>query len=64
MAIIKSRTECCFRNTVEMLINTVAIANAMRQPGEENFLESQPANKEATDPITCKDGHTLVLVSN
>ena len=59
-----SRTECCLRKTVDILIKTAVTRKLIFQTNPFNFLLCNPANITAKDPITWIEGHTFVLVSN
>lgn len=56
--------ECCLRNTVEILIRAAVTVKAIFQPTAWNRLQFHAVNITATEPITCSDGQTFVLVSN
>ncbi len=64
IAAATSKTECCFKNTVDTEIKIAAAVNAIRQPAELKCLLCQEQSITAADPNTWIEGNTLVLVSN
>ena len=62
-AAMTSMTECCFMNTVEIHIISAVNRLSARMAVEEKRFVSHSANIEASEPMTCIDGQTLVLVS-
>lgn len=58
-----SRRECCFRKTVEMEMRTACRVKAVRHKGVAKRGVFQAAARTAREPMTWREGHTLVLVS-
>ena len=57
-----SKTECCFRNTVDREIRAAMTVNVIRHSGVLKCRLCQAHRATATEPITWIDGQTLVLV--
>ena len=64
IAATTSMTECCLSSIVEAQMRIAAELKKNRQRGARNRSICHEVHQTAADPTTCKDGQTLVLVSN
>lgn len=64
MAIKTSTIECCFKKTVDMEMKKAEITKKHLQAAVLKCLLSHAPTTTATEPMTWRDGQTLVFVSN